>query len=227
MNKERKIMKTQKKRVLLFLSCLSISLVLFGCAQKAYRMHPQFDLAYKNYNILGLMLCDVNAYEITGLGVVELKKEWCRIGKKNLVSALTDGLRKKNYRIKPLAKDKEIEEEITEIKAVYGAVSKSIQLHTYGPQLFPEKMKNFVYSLGSVERILQKSGTDSLMFVRGIDHVLKGQEEAFISVAFVDSSGTILWYCEGGIRGEGGLRDPESASKLVENVLASFPETSG
>jgi hypothetical protein len=88
-------------------------------------------------------------------------------------------------------------------------------------------MKNFVYSLGSVERILKNSGTDSLMFVRGLDHVLKGHEEAFISVAFVDSSGTILWYCEGGIRGEGGLRDPESASKLVENVLASFPGASG
>jgi hypothetical protein len=106
-------------------------------------------------------------------------------------------------------------------------VNKSIQLHTYGPQLFPEKKKNFEYSLGSVERILQKSGTDSLMFVRGLDHVLKGKEEAFISVAFVDSSGTILWYCEKGIRDEGGLRDPESASKLVENVLASFPGVGG
>jgi len=227
MNEERETMKAQKKRALLFLFCFSIFLAAFGCAQKTYRMHPQFDLTGKNYNTLGLMLCDVNAYEITGLGVVELKKEWCTIGKKNLVNALIDGLRKKNYRIKPLAKDKELEEEITKIKAVYGAVSKSIQLHTYGPQLFPEKMKNFVYSLGSVERILKNSGTDSLMFVRGLDHVLKGQEEAFISVAFVDSSGTILWYCEGGIRGEGGLRDPESASKLVKNVLASFPGASG
>ena len=222
-------MSAKKKRILLFLSCLSISLMAFGCAPQAYRIHPEFEKRARNFNTLGLMLCDVKAYEITGLGVVELRKGWCTTGRENLISALVEGLGKKNYKIKPLAKDKdkEIEEEIAEIEAVYGAVNKSIQLHTYGPQLFPEKKKNFQYSLGSVERILQKSGTDSLVFVRGLDHVFKGKEEAFISVAFVDSSGTILWYCEKGIRGEGGLRDPESVSKLVENVLASFPGVGG
>ncbi len=220
-------MSGKKKRILLFLPCLSIALMVFGCAPQAYRIHPEFEKRAQDSNTLGLLLCDVKAYEITGLGVVELRKGWCTTGKENLVSALVENLRKKNYEIRPLAKDKEIDEEITEIEAVYGAVSKSIQLHTYGPQLFPEKKKNFEYSLGSVEGILQKYSTDSLEFVRGLDHVLKGKEEAFISVAFVDSSGTILWYCEKGIRGEGGLRDPESASKLVENVLASFPGVGG
>ena len=210
-----------------FLSILCISMMLFGCAQPAYRAHPEFEIRARNIKTLGLMPSDVKAYEVSGPGLIELRDDWCLISTKNVVNALIQGLKDKHYNIKTLTRGREIEEEMDEIRTLFRVVNKSIQLHTYGPQLFPEKEKRFKYSLGSVEKILKRSGADSLVFVNGLDHVSKGGGTAFVSVAFADSSGTIVWYCVKGIQGERGLRDPEIASGLMKDVLASFPQVGG
>ena len=210
-----------------FLSILCISMMFFGCAQPAYRAHPEFEIRATNINTLALMPSDVKAYEVSGLGLIELRDDWCVISTKNVVNALIQDLKDKNYNIKTLTSDREIEEEMDEIRTLFRVVNKSIQLHTYGPQLFPEKEKSFKYSLGSVEKFLKRSGADSLVFVNGLDHVSKGGGTAFVSVAFADSSGTIVWYCVKGIQGERGLRDPEIASGLMKDVLASFPQVGG
>lgn len=202
-------------------------MMVFSCAPTTYRAHPEFEIKARNFNTLGLMLCDIKVYEVSGLGLVELRDDWCATVRKNIRNALIKSLKEKHYNIKTLTIDEEMREEIEEIQALYMVVNKSIQLHTYGPQLFPEKEKHFDYSLGSVEKILQNSGTDSLLFVCGLDHVSSSQEAAFVSVAVVDSSGTIIWYSMKGIRGEHGLRNPESASELVHNILASFSEAGG
>ena len=202
---------------------LCTSMMLFGCASPAYRAHPEFEMRAGNLNTLGLMPCDIKAYEVSGLGLVELRDDWCVTSNKNVVNALIKSLKDKHYNIKALTIDQEIEEEMDGIRALYRVVNKSIQLHTYGPQLFPEKGKNFEYSLGPVEEILRRSGADSLVFVSGLDHESKGGRVAFVSVAVADSSGAIVWYCVRGIKGERGLRDPEIASELVDNILASFP----
>ena len=220
-------MKNKHKKSLPFLSILCISMMLFGCAQPAYRAHPEFQTRARNINTLGLMPSYIKVYEVSGPGLIELRDDWCVISTKNVVNALIRDLKDKNYKIKTLISDREIEEEMEEIRALFGVVNKSIQLHTYGPQLFPEKEKSFKYSLGSVGKILQRSGADSLVLVSGLDHVSKGGGTAFVSVAFADSSGTIIWYCVKGIQGERGLRDPEIASGLMEDILASFPEVGG
>lgn len=212
---------------LLSLSIVSISLMLHGCSSPAYRAHPEFEVRARKFNTLALMPSDVRAYEVSGLGLMEHRDDWCAASKENIVNALKEGLKEKHFEIKVVTVNEEEKEEVEEIQALYRAVNKSIQLHTYGPQLFPEKEKNFKYSLGSVEKILQRSGSDSLVFVSGFDHVSKGMGAAFVSVAVVDSSGSVIWYCAKGIRGERGLRDPVSASALVQNILASFPEVGG
>ena len=209
------------------LALFCISLAFFGCTTPAYRAHPEFEIRAGNLNTMGIMPCDIKAYEVSGLGLVELRDDWCVTSKKNVVNALIQGLKDKHYNTKALTIDQEIEEEMDRIQALYRVVNKSIQLHTYGPQLFPEKGKNFVYSLGPFEEVLQRSGANSLVFVSGLDHESRGGRVAFLSVAVADSSGAIVWYCVKGIEGERGLRDPEIASKLVNNILASFPEVGG
>ena len=58
--------------------------------------------------------------------------------------------------IKPITLDKEIEEEMEEIYALYNAVSTRIILHTQGDNKFPEKVENFDYSIGFIENILKR-----------------------------------------------------------------------
>ncbi len=220
-------MRANQKRFLFFLSDLCLLFILFGCASPAYRAHPEFEMRARNIEIPALILSDVRIYKSSPGGVVELRDDWCAIAKQNLLNALLRAFKDKHYSIKPLTTDEEIAEEMEEIQALYRAVNRSIQLHTYGPQLFPEKESNFVYSLGPIEGILRKSKADSMVFVYGFGQVATGERKALVSIAVADSSGTIVWYCVKGSLGGYDLRDPESVTALVEDIFSSFPEASG
>jgi hypothetical protein len=63
-----------------------------------------------------------------------------------------------------------------------------------------------------------------MVFARGFDQISEGSRVTYISIALADSSGTILWYCVKGSRGDHDLRDPTSAAKLVDALLSGFPE---
>ena len=216
-----------EKKAWRLLSVICASVMLFSCASQAYRAHPEFGTRAKRLHIAGLMPCDVKIYEVTGHGVIELRDDWSATGKRNLVQALIMGFEKRGYQIETVSVDEGTEVEIGDIQALYRSVNKSIRLHAYGPQLFPEKKNNFQYSLGSIDGLLQKLGADSLIFVHGVDHVLPGREDGFVSVAVADASGTIMWYCVRGFRGESGLRDPNHAAEVMENIFRSYPEVSG
>jgi len=216
-----------QRRSVLSLPIFCTSLMLLSCVSQAYRTHPDLELRARHLYTIGLMPSDLRIYEVSGLRLVELRDDWSAAGTENVMNAVIGALKEKGYSIKPIKVDEEIEEEIEEIDALYRSVHKSIRLHTYGPQLFPEKSKDFQYSLGSIEKILQKSGTDSLLFVRGVDKVLNAREEAVVSVALADASGAILWYCAKVYKGDRGLRDAKTAAGFVEAILASFPELSG
>jgi len=208
-------------------SSLCLLITVFGCAPPPYRAHTEFETKVKNIGMPVVVLSHVRIYESSPGGVVELRDDWGAISEHNLLSALFANLKGKHYKVKPLISDKETEKEAEEIQALYKAVKRSIQLHTYGPQLFPEKLRNFDYSLGSIERILRKCEADSLIFVDALGHISTNKPRASISLCVADSSGTIVWYCVKGSLGEYDLRDPESTTELVEDILSSFPEVSG
>ena len=234
----------KKFRELLAVLCLLF--IAFGCAPKAYRAHPQLEIRAKNVKHPGLVRPDIDICELTAGGVRELRDDWCEIGETCVLRAMVENLRAKEIKIETLELGKDIEKEMEEIQALYRAVSLSIQLHTYGPYLFPEKKKNFEYSIGPIDGILQKFEADALIFVYGIDEISTAGRKALkaasvvvgaftgvvimprsgmtiLSVALVEAPGTILWYCIKSSQGGYDLRKPESASDLVENVLRDFP----
>jgi hypothetical protein len=217
---------TSKGFSFLFFS-LCILITVCRCALPAYRAHSEFEARVRNIGIPILVLSHVRIYESSPGGVVELRDDWSAVSRRNLLSALLANLKAKHYKVKPLITDEETEREMEEIQALYKAVNRSIQLHTYGPQLFPEKVRNFAYSLGSIERILKKCEADSLIFVDARGHISTNKPRASVSLCVSDSSGTIVWYCVKGSLGEYDLRDPESATELVEDILSSFPEMRG
>jgi len=221
------IISKKRKRFLFPFASLCLLITVFGCASPAYRTHSEFRERVKNIGIPVLVLSDVRLYEISPGGIVELRDDWCAIGKHNLLSALLANLNDKHYNVKSLIPHKGVEKEMEEIQALYRAVTRSIKLHAYGPQLFPEKLRNFDYSLGSIERILRKCEADSLIFVDALGYVSTNKPKASVSLCVSDSSGTIVWYCVKGSLGEYDLRDPESATKLVKDMLSCFPEVSG
>jgi hypothetical protein len=218
----------------------------FGCAPKAYRAHPELEMRSEDINMPGLMSPDVKICELTAGGVRELRDDWSEIGEKCVLKATMEKLKGKEVEIKTLKVDEDIEKEIKDIQTLYRAVSQSINLHTYGPHVFPEKKKTFEYSIGSVEGILQKCGSDALIFVYGSDEISTTGRKALqaaaliagaftgtvimprsgitsVSVALIEESGTILWYCIKGGEGTYDLRKPESTARLMKAVLSDFP----
>ncbi len=235
------------KKYLFLLLCFCLLWGAFGCATVTpYRAHPEFEMRIKNIKNPGLLSPDIKIYEFTAGGVRELRDDWCSTGKENVQGALIECFREKPLEIKPIMVGKEMEEEMEDIYALYRAVSTSINVYTYGDFKFPEKMKNFDYSIGPIDKILQKHGTDALIFVYGFDEISTGGRKALlaagiiagaltgvvvlprsgftvVSAAIVDLSGTILWYNAKGSQGGYDLRNPESATKFIRSVLSDYP----
>ena len=217
-------MSVRQRKYFFFLSVLCLLFITFGCASPPSRVHPEFTARVKGMQRPALMLAAVRIYEISPGGVVQVRDDWSAAGKANLIKALTESFMDKRFRVTPLTVNEERAEDVTEIRALYKAVDKSIRLHGYGPQLFPEKLNRFVYSLGSSQKTLSRLGADSMIFMSGSARISTSAKKAWISLAVSDSSGTILWYCERHSVDEYDLRDERSAAKFVEDLLSSFPE---
>ena len=189
-----------------------------------HRAHPQFESRVAKIKALTLVPPAVEVYELSPSGLSELRDDWCMLGRKNIEEALIEKFTSKRYIIRTLRPDSEVRKELAEIQALYTQVNRSIQLHSYGPQVFPEKVIRFEYGVGSVQRVLEACGTDSLVFVTGFDQVSPDNPKTYISIALADSSGTILWYGVKGSKGGHELKDPFSTAMLVEEILSSFPK---
>lgn len=229
------------KEGLVLLLLLSAFLTAAGCVPKSYRAHPDLALHLKDIKTHGLVPPDIKVYEFTAGGVHELRDDWCDIGRQNTAKAVAEELKERSMGVKAIPVDKEIETELEEIQALYRAVSLSIQWHTYGPFLFPEKQKNFDYSLGPVKHLLQKNGADTLLFIDGFDEISTGGRKALIVVglltgivprsgvtamssAVVDAEGKILWYNVKGSQAQHDLRNYDSVCRLVDSLLADLPK---
>ncbi len=214
------------KFLVIYLCFLSLFSFTGGCITAAYRAHPEFESRVVKIKTLTLLPPTVEVYELSPSGLPELRDDWSLRGKKNLEEALLDKFMKKQYRIQTLLGDRGVRAELAEIQALYSQVNKSVQLHSYGPQVFPEKVTQFEYGIGSIQRVVEACGTDSLVFVTGFDQVSRHDPKTYVSIAIADSSGTILWYCVKGSRGSHELTDPSSTAMLVDDILSGFPKRS-
>jgi len=217
-------MSVRQRKYFSFLSVLCLLLITIGCGLCPHRVHPECTARVKGMHKPALMLAEVRIYEISPGGVVQVRDDWSAAGKDNLIKALTESLIDKRFRVTPLTIDEERAEDVKEIKALYKAVDKSIRLHGYGPQVFPEKRNRFMYSLGPSEKTLSRLGADSMIFMSGSEQISTGGQKAWISVSVSDSCGTILWHCVRHTVDQYDLRDAESAAEFVEDLLSSFPE---
>lgn len=238
--------KEKGRKLLIVLTAVVIGVAGVGCA--TYRTHPAYPERSGSITSSAIVPPEVKIYEFTAGGMRELRDDWCKTGRECVRATFLDNLKKRGYNAWIIAAEDEVLRDLEEVQALYRAVSASIQIHTYdGPHVFREKQKNFEYSVGSVEHILQKCGADALIFVSGSDEISTGGRKALIaagimvgiftgvpvvprggyttmSVALVDKSGDILWYTHKVSEGGYDLRKPESAAEFVTALLADLPE---
>jgi hypothetical protein len=195
-----------------------------GCASRPYRINPDRAIRTEHLQVLALVPAEVSIYQASPGGLVRLQNMWSETGRHNLNRAILQGFAKRHYAIRLLRTEESLPSEMKQVLPLYRAVDKSIRLHTYGPQIFPDKVAHFDYSVGPLKELLEKLHCDTLLFARGYELVSEGPGKTYMSLALADASGAILWYGVKGSRGDHDLRDSASAAKLVEGLLSDFPE---
>jgi hypothetical protein len=209
--------------LLLFFFFLSFS----GCALSEQRAHPEFENRIKTIKQPVLIPPDVTMLELLPSGIVRQRPEWSAAGCRNLEKAIQLQLEDKKCTLKPLRADLYSEHEITEIQALYRLVHKSMKQQTFNSLGDSLAHRRFEFSLGSLDRLLDKMDADAMIFISGYDRVSPAGRKAMIDLAVADSSGTIIYFSIKGTTRGSDLREFASANVIVEGLLAGFSGIEG
>ena len=207
------------------IACLLV--LITGCTLSSYNTHPQYSARISAIKNPVLLMSDVNIYQMTSDGLVTLRDDWSAVGRKNIERAISHNLKSRQCDIKPLVMNNHASQAIEEVKARYKLVHKTMDQQAFGPSQTNTKKRDFQYSLGSIETILQTLGADAAIFVTGYDKISAGGRKSMLDLAIADSSGTILYYSVRGTIKGNDLRDPESAQLMVRDLLSGFSRTEG
>ena len=202
-------------------------LLVTGCALNAYRVHPEFGVRTGSIRKSVLITPDVSMYEQSSGGVVMLRDDWSKVGRKNLQNAILQDFNGKPCKVKLAQMDAQTAKEMEAVQALYMLVHKTMKQQTFGHHQNEVKSDEFNFSLGSLETILQKLDADAMIFVTGYDQVSNGGHKALIDLAVADSSGTILYYSVKGTRKGEDLRNPISAAAITRDLLSGFSRMNG
>jgi len=205
---------------ILTLICLFIS----GCTYSAERRHPQFTSYRQAMKVMLVAAPEINIFErMPGGGRLfqdVRSAEAQRFTQHDIVRQLQTG----GFIVHPMNAGMAEEYDIAELKALFRSVNHSIQLHTYGPQLYPHKMRAFEYELGSVENLLKAGGADGLVLTLG-HQTGSGQEaKVWLSIAVIEPTGRIIWYGLQGGKADADLTSEAGIAALTARTLAQFRE---
>jgi len=213
----------REKQVFLLALSIWAAVLGFGCAVTPERLHPEFERRIQPVKTLYLMPPDVRVFQPVAPGQLRPDAALSRKVADRFARRVIRQFQLKQYRILDFSPATH-RSEIGDIMALYRAVNKSIQLHTYGPSIFPQKRRHFEYSVGALETLLAREGADGVLFARVRDRNTPGRYRTYVSLAVADSQGDILWYSAGGIKSAAESRNDEPTGELIRSLVHSFPE---
>ena len=225
---------------------LSFLFLLSSCMPGIKSNVPELEAQAKNLKTVVLLPPKIEICELSAGGVKQKRDDWCKVGRQNVKKALAETLKEKGVHLKSLKINRKNKREIKEINALYRAVATSIYHHTFmyagNTNVFPHKIENFDYSVGSVEKLLRRQKANGLLIVYGADEVYsKGRktlaiiksinpfsrgdqgETASVVIGLTDKTGAILWFRTMASAGRHDLRDPESTHAFVKSLVSDYP----
>jgi len=234
-----------KRRCVWVLTMLALATA--GCAPTLQSNRAELDTRARKLRNVLLLPPDTKICELSVGGVREQRDDWCAAGRKNLEKAIIENLNGKGISAKVFQVPADMVNEVEEIKALYQAVKDSMYAHAYfwngrNHNFFPDRLKNFDYTVGSLDKLLKKQKADGLLLVHADDEISSSGRKALrvvqaitpfataarsgtteVEIALTDRKGDILWdnffYESGGYD----LREPDSTRKFVKELLGEFP----
>lgn len=207
-------------------ACVLFCILFSSCSHLPERHHPLYaDLTPSIRKVLFLSP-EVNVFDTMADGSLMRQDAGSRAARQYIQQAVISRLFEKRFIVEAADPQLMATAETQSVQRLFRAVNRSIQLHTYGPQIFPLKMKSFDYQLGPLSSLLDRSGADAVVLTIGHQIISEHRPAAWISIALVDSQGTIVWYGMQGDATDSSLQIQEKAQTLVDAALQRFPRGS-
>ena len=204
-------------------ACFLIFFIFTGCGYVPERYHPLFKTYVADIQKVLLLPPEVGAFKELPDGSLLRQEGDSRSAVQQAKAALGRALVAKHFDMVEASSELSAKPETLRIQALFRAVNHSIQLHTFGPQLFPDKLQSFEYEMGPVDDLLAAVDADALMLVTGQQTVSTSEPRSWISIAIVEPQGHIIWYGMQGAKAVLDLQTAMGSQKLVNEVLAKFP----
>lgn len=226
---------------------LLLLLAATGCAPVLQSNQDELIGRAKRLRNVAMLSPDIAISELSAGGIKEKRDDWSAVGRDNVERAIIENLHAKQVNVKALKVGGGLEDEADEVKALYRAVMSSVYSHAYfwggqNPDFFPERLKKFDYSVGSLEKLLRRQKADGLLLVHARDEISSAGRKALrvvqainpfgaadrggttvVEVSLADRTGDILWNAFFAESGGYDLRDYDSARKFITRLLDEFP----
>jgi hypothetical protein len=218
-------MKNTAISTLYFITALGLliaGILLTGCNYTSERYHPDYLEYRKQIRRVLVLHPEIGIFEELDDGSMIWQINKSRDAQAAAFDAVSNVLADKDYLVRPAGSETMNNAEIRSVQTLFRSVNRSIQLHTYGPQLYPAKLRDFEYEVGPVGDILTRFEADALVLVVGHQTLSSQRPKTWISISVVEPGGKIIWYGMQGATADLDLQTPASALSLVNETLLPF-----
>jgi hypothetical protein len=222
-----------------------------GCAttsQPSGRAHGTTTDQMTQVHRVAALPAQLTINQLSAGGVSEKRDDWTEVARVHARTTL-ENLRPGSIAYVPdLETRPELADEIREVRALADLIETNYVVFGMSPVAVPGRQ--FDFSVGSIDRILEAAGADALLVVSGVDEVfttdrevlaavsfiasaaltgqavVPGSGEAHVSAALIARDGTILWWNVVGDGAISDLRTPEGVQATMKRLLAGLPALS-
>ncbi len=236
-------------RVIGAFALLILTAALGGCVTAPVRtgkIHEAATTQIAAIQTTAIIPPSITLNQLTAGGVREQRDDWTQSARDAARDTLASMSPETWVYLRDTDLPPEIVAEIAEVQALYRAVDLNLTLFGNPMLRMPTLIGRFDFSLGSVDRICEATGSDALLLVYGEDDYFTGDRKALIalgvlasaftgvyvapasgaehlSAALIARDGTILWYDVLGAGQLGDLRKPEGVKATLTALLQTVP----
>jgi hypothetical protein len=208
----------------LALTLVLSGLTLCGCAPTSERLHPQFSDYRQPMAVMLVLEPEISIFEPLSDGSRLFQENQSRKAQRHARDDIVRQLRARHFAVRTADGSVMQTDEIMSIRSLFRSVNRSIQLHTFGPQVYPAKLKAFEYHLGAVAGVLEANDADALVLALGHQTGSGQSLNSWLSIAVVEPEGRVIWYGLQRGRQESQLCCADGMTELVGSTMARFWE---
>jgi hypothetical protein len=201
-----------------------IGLFFTGCTYTSERLHPQCPSYRKGMGAMLVLVPEIGIFEQMPDGSRLFQDIESQEAQRKAQQSIVRQLEARHFMVQTADARMMQSSELLAVTSLFRSVNRSIQLHTFGPQLYPAKLSAFEFHLGPVAEILKANRADGLVLALGHQTASVQPIKNWLSIAVVEPEGRIIWYGLQGDHQKFNLQTSEGLKALVASTLVNFWE---